>query len=63
MSEMTPEQALELLDKATSMLQLNRADHSAIAKALQTLNTLVAPPGPEMDRSSGDPPTEGQPDD
>lgn len=40
---MTPEQALELLDKATAMLQLPRQDHLAVIEALKVLNETITP--------------------
>lgn|GEM_PF-5281781 len=39
---MTPKQALEILDKATAGIALNRADHALIARALSVLTDFVA---------------------
>lgn len=36
-TKMTPQQAHELLTQATSLLQLNRADHQKILEALEVL--------------------------
>lgn len=38
---MTPQDALQLIDQATSMLQLNRADHDKIREALMVLAAAV----------------------
>jgi hypothetical protein len=38
---MTPEQALKVLDHATSLLNGTRAQHSQIIEALETLRKLV----------------------
>lgn len=38
---MTNRDALTLLDNATGMLQLNRADHQRVADALRVLSVLV----------------------
>lgn len=41
---MTPEQALDLLDKATQPnINLNRADYVSIHQALMILNNLLKP--------------------
>lgn len=42
---MSPEQALKLLNEATShpSLTLNRQQHMLVVQALQTLEALVAP--------------------
>ena len=38
---MTPEQALDTLDKATSLLNMTRAQHAQIIQALETLKKLL----------------------
>jgi hypothetical protein len=38
---MTPEEALKILDEATARLQLVRADHVTIVKALETLKSKL----------------------
>lgn len=40
---MSPEDALNILDQAASMLQLNRADHFKIQTAVQVLKTVINP--------------------
>jgi hypothetical protein len=40
-NKMTPTQALEVLEKATGLLQLNRADHQVIVNALKVLVDFV----------------------
>jgi len=40
---MTPQDALQLIDQATSMLQLNRADHARIQEALRILAAAISP--------------------
>ena len=39
---MTPEEALRILDNATSQLACNRADHMRIITALQTIDAALA---------------------
>ena len=39
---MTPEQSLELLYKATGLMQLNREDHQNIAIAVSTLREAIS---------------------
>jgi len=38
---MTPKQALEILDRVTSTVQLSRQDHQHIIIALQTLDGII----------------------
>jgi hypothetical protein len=38
---MTPEEALKILDEATARLQLVRADHVTIVKALETIKSKL----------------------
>lgn len=38
---MTPEQALQILDRVLANLQLNRQDHAVLQQALQTLYNLA----------------------
>lgn len=40
-TELTPSEALAIVDKATSMLHLNRADHVQIANAINVLQKAV----------------------
>ena len=40
---MTPEQALDLLDKATGTVQTTREGHTAIQQALEVLRKLITP--------------------
>ena len=40
-TELTPSEALAIVDKATSMLHLNRADHVQIANAVNVLAETV----------------------
>lgn len=40
---MTPEQALQLLDKIVSQVPMNRADHNAAIQALTVLKAIVQP--------------------
>jgi hypothetical protein len=53
--KMTPQTALEILEKATGALQASRQDHNAIIVSLQTLAALVqevqaAPTKPSEDK-------------
>lgn len=41
--EMTPEQALQILDQAVSKLQVTRQDHVVLQMAISILNGLVNP--------------------
>ena len=38
---MPPEQAFKILEEATARLQLTRADHVIIVKALETIKTKI----------------------
>lgn len=38
---MTPQQAIEILDKVTSNVQLNRQEHTTVVQALQVLQGLI----------------------
>lgn len=40
---MTPQQAYELLDRATALITANRQDHIAIQEALNVLKPVEAP--------------------
>ena len=50
MQQMTPEQALELLDAAAAQASLTRADHVRVQIAVQTLRQAIQPP-PEPERA------------
>ena len=39
---MSPEQALEILNKATAVASLSRNDHAAVIQALEVLKKLAA---------------------
>lgn len=39
--QLTPKQALEILDKVTAGIQLTRQDHQAVILSLQALNGLI----------------------
>lgn len=43
---MTPEQALQILDRASSMAALPRQDHVAVQKALDVIAKAIAPTKP-----------------
>lgn len=44
---MTPQQALQILNNASALALLSRADHEAVIRAVQTLDAIVnAPPAP-----------------
>lgn len=47
---MKPQDALQLIDQATSMLQLNRADHDKIREALMVLAAAISPKEPSDDK-------------
>lgn len=51
MSEMTPEQAIQILDNVTAQVPLTRADQSAVIQALQVLRDVTAPPDPALTQS------------
>jgi len=38
---MTPEQALQVIDQATSLLQMTRAQHGQIIQALEVLKKAI----------------------
>jgi hypothetical protein len=40
---MTPEKALEILDEATAMLNVNRATHQQCLQASETIRQAIAP--------------------
>lgn len=52
---MNPQQALALLEQATGLLTLTRADHQKVVEALQTLARVVSPPAPAEATASAQP--------
>lgn len=50
---MTPQEALALLDNATSSLNLNRASHNKIIEALQVLLMEINKPKAEKEKEEG----------
>ncbi len=40
-NQLTPKQAIEILDKVTAGVQLTRQDHQAVILSLQALNALI----------------------
>ena len=51
---MTPEQALELLARMSSMTPATAADHDARREAVNILAAVVQPPTPERDPPKGE---------
>jgi hypothetical protein len=45
-----PDQAIDILDRAASMAPLPRADHIAVAQAVQVLREALAPKPPPDDK-------------
>jgi len=39
--EMTPENALQILDRLTANMQLSRQDHQVVMQAVETLNKVI----------------------
>ena len=53
--QMTPQQAIAILDQATALAPLNRRDHSNAIQALRLLESMVAPPTePKEEKESAD---------
>lgn len=53
MNPMTPDQALDLLDRAAALASLPRQDHAACLQAVQVLRQAISPP--PADKPATDP--------
>lgn len=43
---MTPDQALQILDRASAMAALPRQDHVAVQQAIEVIRQAIKPPAP-----------------